>query len=293
MSDPAQILRDFNPTREFFVGIDSDGCIFDSMEIKHKECFTPMFVKHFELQAVSKYAREVWDFVNLYSKTRGANRFPALVRALNLLRERPHVLSRRVAVPETRALEEWIARETKLGNATLAAEVKGGNRALEQVKRWSDAVNAQIEDIVHGVPPFPLVRECLEKISRKADAMCISQTPADALKREWAEHGIDTFVKIIAGQEMGTKAEHLKFAARDKYAPAKILMIGDAPGDFKAARSNGALFFPINPGNEEASWERLHSEALDHFLSGTYAGRYEADLVREFDACLPETPHWK
>lgn len=39
------------------------------------------------------------------------------------------------------------------------------------VKRWSDAVNAQIEDIVKGVPPFPLVHECLDKINQKADAM--------------------------------------------------------------------------------------------------------------------------
>ena len=80
MSDPAQVLKDFKPTKEFFVGIDSDGCVFDSMEIKHKECFAPMFIKHFHLQAVSKYAREVWEFVNLYSKDRGANRFPALSR---------------------------------------------------------------------------------------------------------------------------------------------------------------------------------------------------------------------
>ncbi len=292
MSDPAQILRDFKPTREFFIGIDSDGCIFDSMEIKHKECFAPMFIKHFELQAVSKYAREVWEFVNLYSKTRGANRFPALVRALNLLRERPQVKTRGVKVPDTKALDEWIARETKLGNATLNAEVKNGNRGLEQVKRWSDAVNAQIEDIVKGVPPFPLVRECLDKINQKADAMCISQTPAEALKREWAEHGIDKFVKMIAGQEMGTKTEHLKFAAVGKYTPEKILMIGDAPGDFKAARSNGALFFPINPANEEASWERLYKEGLDRFFGGTYAGEYEASLVKAFDACLPEKPSW-
>src|SRR5258707_2257280 len=116
--DPAQILRDLKPAKEFFVGIDSDGCIFDSMEIKHKECFTPMFIKHFNLQAVSKYAREVWEFVNLYSKTRGANRFPALVRALNLLRERPQVKARNVQVADTKALEEWIARATKIGNAT-------------------------------------------------------------------------------------------------------------------------------------------------------------------------------
>jgi phosphoglycolate phosphatase-like HAD superfamily hydrolase len=293
MSDPAQILKDFRPSKEFFVGIDSDGCIFDSMEIKHKECFTPMFIKHFHLQAASKYAREVWEFVNLYSKTRGANRFPALVAALNLLRERPQVKARKVHVPDTKALEEWIGRETKLGNATLAAEVKNGNAGLAQVKVWSDAVNAAIEDIVHGVPPFPLVRECLQKINEKADAMCISQTPADALKREWAEHGIDRFVKIIAGQEMGTKTEHLKYAAKDKYPPTKILMLGDAPGDFKAAKSNGALFFPIVPGNEEASWERLYREGLDRFFAGKYAGEYEANLVKEFDASLPEHPHWK
>jgi len=293
MSDPSQILKDFRPAKEFFVGIDSDGCIFDSMEIKHKECFTPMFIKHFRLQAVSKYAREVWEFVNLYSKTRGANRFPALVRALNLLRERPQVHARKVHVPETKALDEWIARETKLGNATLAAEVKNGNNGLAQVKVWSDAVNAAVEDIVHGVPPFPLVRECLQKINQKADAMCISQTPADALKREWAEHDLDRFVRIIAGQEMGTKTEHLKFAAKDKYPAMKILMIGDAPGDFKAAKSNGALFFPIVPGNEEASWESLYKEGLDRFFAGTYAGDYEAKLVKEFDASLPENPHWK
>ena len=293
MSDPAQVLRDFTPTKPFFIGIDSDGCIFDSMEIKHKECFTPMFIKNFHLQAVSKYAREVWEFVNLYSKDRGANRFPALVRAIKLLGVRPQVQARHVKMPDISGLEEWIQRETKLGNATLNNEVKGGNQSLAHIKVWSDAVNKAVEDIVHGVPPFPLVRETLEKMTALADCMCISQTPADALKREWSEHGIDGFVKIIAGQEMGTKTEHIKFAAAPKYAPEKILMIGDAPGDFKAAKGNKALFFPIVPGNEEASWERLFNEALDRFFAGTYAGAYEAGLVKEFDASLPEHPHWK
>lgn len=292
MSDPAQALRDFQPTKGFFVGIDSDGCIFDSMEIKHKECFAPMFIKHFNLQAVSKYARETWEFVNLYSKTRGANRFPALSRSLNLLRERPPVLARKVAVPDTRAVDDWIERETKLGNATLAAEVEGGNTSLAQVKVWSDAVNVTVEDIVHGVPPFPYVREALANLSQLSDAMCISQTPADALKREWKEHGIDSFVQMIAGQEMGTKTEHIQFAAKGKYPDQKILMIGDAPGDFKAAKSNGALFFPIIPGREEASWEQFFKEAMDRFFSGSYAGDYEAKLILEFDASLPERPVW-
>lgn len=292
MSDPAQALRDFQPKHDFFIGIDSDGCVFDSMEIKHKECFAPMFVKHHKLQAVSKYAREVWDFVNLYSKTRGANRFPALTRALDLLRERPEVQARNVDVPTYPALDEWMARETKLGNATLAAEVEGGNDGLAHIKVWSDGVNEQVADIVHGVPPFPLLRETLEKALGQADMMVISQTPCDALEREWAEHDISKFVEIIAGQEMGTKTEHLKFAAVDKYAAEKILMIGDAPGDHKAAKANSVLFYPILPGREEESWERLHGEALDRFFAGTYAGEYEETLFAEFDGCLPENPSW-
>ena len=292
MSDPAQVLRDFQPKHDFFIGIDSDGCVFDSMEIKHKECFAPMFVKHHNLQAVSKYAREVWDFVNLYSKTRGANRFPALTRALNLLRDRPEVQARNVNVPSYPALDEWMERETKLGNATLAAEVEGGNEGLAHIKIWSDGVNEQVADIVHGVPPFPLLRQTLEKALGQADMMVISQTPCDALEREWAEHDISKFVEIIAGQEMGTKTEHLKFAAVDNYDAEKILMIGDAPGDHKAAKANGVLFFPILPGREEDSWERLHGEALDRFFDGTYAGEYEEKLFAEFDDCLPENPSW-
>jgi phosphoglycolate phosphatase-like HAD superfamily hydrolase len=235
----------------------------------------------------------VWEFVNLYSKDRGCNRFPALSKALKLLGIRPQVRNRNVKMPDLTALDQWIQRETKLGNATLNAEVAGGNQALAQVKVWSDSVNKAIEEIVHGVPPFPLVRECLQRISERADAMCISQTPAEALKREWAEHDIERFVKIIAGQEMGTKTEHLRFAASGKYAPNRILMIGDAPGDLKAAKGNDALFFPINPGNEEKSWERLFHEGLDRFFKGTYAGDYETALVKEFDACLPEKPAWR
>lgn len=285
-------MRDFKPEKKFFIGIDSDGCVFDSMEIKHKECFTPMFIKYFHLQAASKYARETWDFVNLYSTTRGLNRFPALLRSLDLLRARPEVIARKVQVPEVPALADWLSRETKLGNASLAAEVRSGNSGLAQVKEWSDAVNRAVEDIVHGVPPFPLFRESLEKLNAWADAMVISQTPAEALAREWAEHSIENGVRLIAGQEMGSKTEHLKLAAADKYAPEKILMIGDAPGDYKAAKANGALFYPIIPGNEETSWKRFHDEALGRFFAGQYAGSYEAGLIQKFNSVLPENPPW-
>ncbi len=292
MSDPVQKLLNFQPRHEFFVGIDSDGCVFDSMEIKHKECFTPMFIKHFGLQAASKYARECWEFVNLYSRTRGINRFPALSNALNLLRSRPEVTARQVNVPETDVLDEWISRETKLGNASLETEIRGGNPRLRNVLEWSRAVNRAVESIVHGVPPFPLVRETLARLTDLADMIVVSQTPQTALEREWSEHALSSYIRLIAGQEMGTKTQHLKMAAAEKYPAHRILMIGDAPGDFKAAKSNGALFYPIPPGAEERSWQRLFEEALQVFFDEKYAGCYEDALIAEFDACLPSDPAW-
>ena len=70
-------------------------------------------------------------------------------------------------------------------------------------------------------------------------------------------------------------------------------MIGDAPGDLKAARANNALFYPINPGNEDNSWERFYNEGLEKFIKGEYAGAYEEKLITEFDKYLPSIPPWK
>ena len=98
MTDYKAALQGFESSRDFFVGIDSDGCAFDSMELKHKECFCPNTINYFELQAVSKYAREAWDFVNLYSRTRGCNRFLALLYVLEHLRQRPEVQRRGVKI---------------------------------------------------------------------------------------------------------------------------------------------------------------------------------------------------
>jgi len=294
MSDAAQVLKDFKPKHSFFIGIDSDGCAFDSMEIKHKECFIPMIIKHWNLQAISKYAREAAEFVNLYSKWRGANRWPALMMVFDLLAERKEVIQRGVVIPKAQPVRDWMAKETKLGNPALKAVVeKTQDAVLKQAYAWSIAVNDAIEDIVKGVPPFPYVREVLEKARQSADLMVVSQTPGEALEREWKENKIDPYVQVIAGQEMGTKTEHLQFAAKGKYPANHVLMIGDAPGDMKAAKANNALFFPINPGDEESSWQRLLEEGLPRFFDGTYAGAYEAKLIETFDGYLPTVPPWK
>ena len=177
-------LDRFARQRDFLIGIDSDGCAFDTMEIKHKECFIPAFIKHMGLQPVSKYAREACEFVNLYSKWRGANRFPAYLKALDLLKERPEVLARNAKVPELRGLRDWVKRETKLSNPTLKTEVaKTQDADLELTLRWSAAVNEAVEAMVHSIPPFPKVRESLEKLTAIADMIVCSATPQQALRK--------------------------------------------------------------------------------------------------------------
>jgi phosphoglycolate phosphatase-like HAD superfamily hydrolase len=292
--NPQELLLALKPEKEFFIGIDSDGCAFDTMEIKQKECFCPNFIKYFRLQPVSKYARETWEFVNLYSTTRGCNRFLAVNDTLRLLADRQEIKNRNFEVPSATRLIEWTKAETKLGNPTLKKYAEEINDPfITQTLEWSLKVNEDIENMVFGITPFPFVRECLMKIQSIADVMVVSQTPFEALKREWEENRIDGFLRMIAGQEHGTKAEHLRFAAKGKYPDDKILMIGDANGDLKAAKSNGVLFYPINPGKEEQSWEKLLSEGLDRFFSGKYAGEYEKELIKEFETYLPEYPHWK
>ncbi len=292
--EAARPLVELKPQFEFFVGIDSDGCVFDTMEIKHKECFTPTIIKYWGLQAVSKYAREACEFVNLYSKWRGINRWPALVMVFDLLRERPEVQRRKVSIPQALKIREFIASGLPLSNESLKQLVaKTGDPELEQALTWSKAVNAAIADMVHGVPPFPYVRESLETLSRHADIIVVSQTPTEALVREWEEHDIRRYAKVIAGQEMGSKADHIRLASQGKYADDHKLMIGDAPGDLEAARANNALFYPINPGHEEESWQRFYEEGLKRFLEGSYSRDYEAALIADFEKALPETPPWK
>ena len=148
------------------------------------------------------------------------------------------------------------------------------------------------EKIITRMPPFPFVRESLQKMQGKADVLVVSAASGEALVREWNEHDLAQYVAVMAGQEMGTKTQHLQYATNGKYKENHVLMVGDAPGDLKAAKVNDALFYPINPDREVESWKRFHGEALDRFFRGQYAGGYEKKLIDEFDLCLPEKPPW-
>ena len=298
--DPAKPLKEFKPKKKFFVGIDSDGCAFDSMGIKQRECFCPWMIGHFGLQPVAQAARECKDFADLFSNTRGANRHKTIKRILaELLPSHPMVKERNFKVPQFPHYFAWVdgpqsvLSDDGLKQAIGKASDPAAKQELELVLAWSQRVNWAIKEIVKQMPPFPYVRESLEKIGPLADVIVVSATPGEALAREWEEHDIAKYVNVIAGQEMGTKAQHLEYAAKGRYQENHILMIGDALGDLKAARANNALFYPVNPGSEVKSWRRFHDEAFDRFIKGGYAGKYEEKLIAEFEKCLPETPPWQ
>ncbi len=166
MSELQAPLINLEPNHDYLIAIDSDGCVYDTMEIKQKECFVPNTIKHWKLQSVSKYARAAIEFVNLYSKWRGSNRFLALVKVFDFLSHRTEVRKSIVELPDVQSLRAWIGRETKLGNPALRTEIeRTGDSVLRQTLNWSNAVNAAIEDMVSSMPPFPLVRESLDMIS--------------------------------------------------------------------------------------------------------------------------------
>jgi phosphoglycolate phosphatase-like HAD superfamily hydrolase len=300
MNDAAKALKEFKPRKKFFVGIDSDGCAFDTMGIKHRECFCPWMIGCFGLQPVAQAARECKDFADLFSKTRGANRHKTLKLILEkLLPSHPMVKQRGFNVPQLPHYFAWVddpksvLSNDGLKKAIANAKDPQAKKELEQALDWSKKVNQAVTDIVKGIPPFPFVRESLEKMRPLADVVVVSATPGEALIREWEEHDIASYTDVIAGQEMGTKAQHLEYATKGKYGKDCVLMIGDAPGDTKAARANNALFYPVVPGKETESWKRFYEEAFDRFLKGRYTGKYEEKLITEFEASLPEKPAWE
>jgi len=282
------------PKCSSFVGIDSDGCVFDSMVIKQCNHFHPQIIKTWGLEKIEKQLRQAAEFVNLYSQWRGSNRYPALLKVFELLLEWDEVRDSGVELPDLTSIRAYVESGLSLGLPSLEAEVeRTGDAELKRLLQWSLAVNLDIDQNMEAIPPFENCEAALRAIHDNSDAIVVSQTPEDALVKEWHLHGIDKYVAMIAGQELGTKAEHLELAAIKKYAPERILLVGDAPGDRRAAQMVGVCFYPIMPGAEVESWERFAAEAYPRFLAGDYVGEYEQALIDKFEKCLPDVPPWK
>ena len=72
--------------------MDSDGCVMDTMRIKHVHCFGPCLVREWELWRHEEAILSRWNEINLYSPTRGINRFKGLAMALKEINDEYQIL---------------------------------------------------------------------------------------------------------------------------------------------------------------------------------------------------------
>ncbi len=281
-------LIELKANHDVLVAIDSDGCVFDSMSIKQR-IFHDGIIEFWGLESEAENVRKICEWVGLFSPWRGLNRFQLILKIFQTLEEfLPRFGSRLSLHPNcfpTEPLKRFVESDVALSMTELA---KYNDPELKSVYDWSAEMSRRIAEL----PPIPMfddVFQCLEKVREVADAIVVSQTTEDALVREWRHAGIEHFVDVIAGAELGSKAESLALAMKDRYAPHQVLMVGDAPGDLEASRAVGCQFFPIIPGDEGASWVELRETGIGRVLNGAFVGEYQEELIARFNTVLSDT----
>lgn len=283
-------LRRFIPAHQFLVGIDSDGCVLDTMESKQRHCFHPAIINQWQLQPIAEAVRQTAEYVNLYSPWRGQNRYLNLIRVMELLRDHPAV-GERCAIPELSALKALAEKNSSL-SLEMVRRAAHNSDELTSVRLWSESVDRCIALTLSLPSVFPEAADALRQMADAADLVVISQTPNDALQREWQHCGLQSTVRAVAGQEAGSKSEQLMLATKGRYDPRNVLFVGDAPGDAQAARELAAFFYPILPGQEAVSWARLAQDAFPRFIGHRFDPAYAAARLEEFEALLPAQPPW-
>lgn len=256
--------------KEYLVCIDSDGCVIDSMNIKHKHCFGPAFVDVWELEKDSESILNCWNRINLFSTTRGINRFKGLSMILNEYHlENP---------ADMYEFTLWTREAPELSNQALAEICRSsGNRVFSKALKWSFLVNERIEKLPVS-PPFDGAAECIGRMHELANIAVVSSANKEAILLEWSEGGLMKHVDYVFSQSDGSKSECIGKMVCMGYNPQKILMVGDAPGDYQAAKSNGIWFFPVLAGEEEGSWKKLKEKYFSLFVSGQFQESVQQDL---------------
>ena len=267
-------LDDFKRNHSFAVCVDSDGCAMDTMNIKHIRCFGPCMVAEWGLEAWRDEILTRWNEINLYSGTRGINRFKGLAMALGEINARYTPIN---GIEELRA---WTDTAAELSNDAVGKEA-ARHPIFGKALAWSQAVNRSIEALPREeVKPFAGVKEALAAAHERADVIVVSSANPEAVRDEWRRFGLLEHVDLLCTQEMGSKAYCISRLKEKGYGA--ILMCGDAPGDEAAAAQNGVLYFPILVNREAESWKQFTEEALSRFLEGSYAGAYQEEQRRRF-----------
>ncbi len=250
---------------DYLLCIDSDGCVMDSMSVKHIECFGPCMVQEWKLEHFAEDACKIWNQVNLYSNTRGINRFKGLYLVLLQINESYK------KIEGLDDLNAWCKNSKTLSNEALEEEIRINPREiLKKALNWSIISNIEIRNKYSKIIPFKGVEKALLKASEVADIAIVSSATKIALQHEWESYGLLKYTSQLLSQETGSKEYCIARLLEAGYSQNKVIMIGDAPGDKKAADTNGIHFFPINVKYETESWNDFTIKGLDNFISLNY-----------------------
>ena len=275
------IFDTFERKHDYLVCVDSDGCVMDTMNCKHFHCFGPCMVDEWDLHAWRDAILERWNVVNLFSMTRGINRFKALAVCLS------EIDKQYKKIEGIEALLHWAETAPALSNdgaAKAAAEAAdpAAKLVLEKALSWSKAVNAAIVKLPEELKvPYNGAKEGLAAAHEFADVAMVSSANRDAVEEEWGKFGLLEHTDIVLAQDVGSKAACIREMLKFGYDLDKVVMIGDAPGDSDAAEKNGVHYYPILVNHEKESWDEAIAVAFTKLRSGDYAA-YGAEMKRKF-----------
>jgi len=275
------IFDSFERKHDYLVCVDSDGCVMDTMNCKHFHCFGPCMVTEWGLEEWKEEILDRWNVINLFSMTRGINRFKGLAMALGEINEKYKPIT------GIAFLQHWADTAPALSNdgvAKAAAEATDADARLvfEKALSWSKAVNAAIVELDEALKvPYNGAKEGLAAAHTFADVAMVSSANRDAVEEEWGKFGLLEHTDIVLAQDVGSKAACIKEMLKFGYDPDKVVMIGDAPGDCDAAEKNGVHYYPILVNHEKESWDEAIAVAFGKLQSGEYVD-YGAEKKKDF-----------
>lgn len=274
-----QDLTAYKKKKDFLICVDSDGCAMDTMDIKHIRCFGPCMVAEWGLEQWKDEILDRWNEINLYTMTRGINRFKGLSMALQEIHEKY------TPIEELDVLVDFAENSPELSNGAIqrAIDTRPESIMLKKMLHWSLAVNTSINELPQEEKlPFEGVKEALAYAHEQADVAIVSSANLDAVLDEWDLYGLLEHTDIVLAQNAGSKAFCIGELLKKGYEPDHVLMCGDAPGDLDAARKNGVFYYPILVRHEKESWQEFVKKGLPNLIHGGYAGAYQDEKIHQF-----------
>lgn len=273
------VFQDYKKNKKYLVCVDSDGCAIDSMDIKHYRCFGPCMVEEWNLSTWSDEILKRWNDINLYTKTRGINRFKGLSMALQ------EINNQYIKIEDLETLVNWVETTNELSNASLQREIEKNQESisLKKALSWSNSVNTNIKKLPEEeILPFEKVKEALSLAHIDADVAIVSSANLGAVLEEWKRHELLPHTDIVLAQNAGTKAYCIQELLKFGYDPKDVVMCGDALGDMDAANKNNVNYFPILVRYEKESWEEFINNGFNKLKEGTFSGSYQEELINKF-----------